>query len=54
MNTRMKALIAALVVTLPALFFAVKKLRSKKRSKLPTERFLLRSFGKFNTKGQKL
>lgn len=52
MNTRMKALIAALVVTLPALFFAVKKLRSKKR--LPTERFLLRSFGKFNTKGQKL
>ncbi len=33
MNTRMKALIAALVITLPALFFAVKKLRSKKRSK---------------------
>lgn len=29
MNTRMKALIAALVITLPALFFAVKKLRSK-------------------------
>ena len=29
MNTRMKALIAALVVTLPALFFAVKKLRSR-------------------------
>lgn len=54
MNTRMKALIAALVVTLPALFFAVKKLRSRRGQKLPTERFLLRSFGKFNTKGQKL